>query len=148
MTPLKNNLGPDTTGFAFAVRSVTLDDSDVDTSMVVWADYNLNKTTAQAPIEKAEDNGSAIDKAKDFLLAFLKAGPVPSRKVLDTAMKAALPRRPYGEQRGRCTASRSSMKASGAGRSPIVGEQQIVKQVVRVKSSSDDVGPNNTESLN
>ena len=85
MTPIKNNLAPDRTGFAFTVRSVTLETSGIDTSAVVWEDYAVNKTAAQALVEKAENNGSAIDEAKRFLLEFLKAGPVPSREVLDTA---------------------------------------------------------------
>ena len=90
MTPIKNNLAPDTSGFAFAVRSVTLETSGIDTSAVAWENYAVNKTATQALVEKAENNGSAIDEAKGFLLALLSAGPVTSRKVFETAEESRI----------------------------------------------------------
>jgi len=74
MTPLKNNAAPDTTGFAFTIQSVTLSDTGVETSKVVWEAYALNKTAAQALAER--NDGGAVAEAKEFLLTTLRDGPV------------------------------------------------------------------------
>jgi hypothetical protein len=80
---------------------VRLDESGIDTSMVVWEDYILNKTAAQALIEKAEGNGSAVDEAKYFLLELLKRGRVPLVWFCTWQSKLASPRRPCSALRRR-----------------------------------------------
>lgn len=74
MTPFKNNLAPDSTGFAFTMQSVTLPATGVETSKIVWEGYTMKMTAAQALA--ARNEGGKLAEAKEFLRVTLGNGPV------------------------------------------------------------------------
>jgi KaiC/GvpD/RAD55 family RecA-like ATPase len=79
--PLKNNIGSDQTGLAFAVEGVTLP-GGIETSRVVWEREPVitSAEEAFAPDLNREDR-TAVEEAKDFLAGLLADGPVSSRQV-------------------------------------------------------------------
>ena len=79
--PLKNNLGTDQTGLAFAVEGVRLP-SGIDTSRVVWEGEPVTVTAEEAfAPEDVREEKSAIEDAKPFLVEILADGPVPSKQI-------------------------------------------------------------------
>jgi putative DNA primase/helicase len=78
---LKNNIGQDQTGLAFAVEGVTLP-GGIETSRVVWEGepVTMSAEEAFAPELNREDR-AAVEEAKAFLAGLLADGPVPSRQV-------------------------------------------------------------------
>ncbi len=79
--PLKNNLGNDLTGLAFAVEGYRLP-GGIETSRVVWeaAAVTVTVEEAFAPEANREDY-TAIEDAKLFLANLLADGPVPALRV-------------------------------------------------------------------
>ncbi|HEX4332678.1 MAG TPA: AAA family ATPase [Usitatibacter sp.] len=86
--PMKNNLGPDLEGLAFAIQSHVVDSGgqQIETSRVVWEGVTVTITAdeAMAP-QLSPDDRSEVDDAKAFLADMLSAGPVPSKRVRSEA---------------------------------------------------------------
>lgn len=84
--PLKNNLGTDRTGFAFAVRSVRLQ-SGIETSGITWEPEPVT-TTADEALHVAnadpEERG-ALDDATRFLRDLLAECPLPAKRIREDA---------------------------------------------------------------
>jgi putative DNA primase/helicase len=90
MTPLKNNLGDDRTGFSYRIEGwqsdaivgsyVVFDPEPVTTQ----ADALLQRTTGNA------EDGSALAEACEFLRQELDAGPKPSKQVDASARDAGV----------------------------------------------------------
>jgi putative DNA primase/helicase len=82
LLPLKNNIGPDKTGFGFSIESKRLRDG-IDTSRVVWDSSPVSKTADE--VLSAEDSrGDArriMVAAKEFLCEMLADGPVDSTTI-------------------------------------------------------------------
>jgi putative DNA primase/helicase len=82
--PLKNNIGSDTSGLAFAIEPVTVPSSagPIDVSRVSWESEGVAITAdeAMAPAMDSEER-TDLDDARSFLLALLQDGPVPSTQV-------------------------------------------------------------------
>lgn len=89
MLPLKNNVGDDTTGFAFSIEPVELDDG-IATSRIAWeADPVTNSADAIYAPEANEDGaGTATQEAIEFLHDALADGPRPVPEVKAEARKA------------------------------------------------------------
>ncbi len=79
--PLKNNLGNDQTGLAFAVEGYRLP-GGIETSRVVWEGEPVTVTAEEAfaPAQQSEERGE-MDDAKDFLRGLLAGGEVPSKQI-------------------------------------------------------------------
>jgi hypothetical protein len=82
LTPLKNNIGDDKTGFAFSVEGVTLP-SGIATSRVVFESDPVRVSAddlLQSQNQNPEDRGAEAE-AVEFLADMLKDGPRPSKTV-------------------------------------------------------------------
>jgi hypothetical protein len=83
--PLKNNLGTDTTGFAYQIEGYRLDngDEDIETSRVIWEAESISVNADEAfsnPNIGNEEMG-ALDDAKQFLRDMLSDGPVSVKQI-------------------------------------------------------------------
>jgi len=89
LTPLKNNLGDDRTGFAFSVEAVTLP-SGIATSRVVFEREPVAVTAddlLRCQAKSPEDRGAEAD-AVEFLADMLRDGPRRSKEVEKEARAA------------------------------------------------------------
>ena len=82
--PLKNNIGNDKSGLAFAVQSARIHSPAgvIDTSCVIWEAeaVTISADSAMAqPLDQEERDD--LDEAKEFLRGLLADGPVPSKQV-------------------------------------------------------------------
>jgi energy-coupling factor transporter ATP-binding protein EcfA2 len=76
LLPLKNNLGKDTGGLAFAVQSATLDNG-IETSRIEWERDAVNMTADDAlNFDADQDKSGERAEARRFLLELLADGPV------------------------------------------------------------------------
>jgi hypothetical protein len=86
--PMKNNLGPDSTGLAFRIEGATVPSpaGPLATSHVVW-DSKPSQITADEAMEAETDSNSisAVDEAKELLCEVLSRGPVAADEVKDMA---------------------------------------------------------------
>jgi hypothetical protein len=86
--PMKNNLGPDTTGLAFHIEGATISSpaGTLVTSRVSWESVPVAMTADEAmDAESASRNVSALDTAIDWLRDTLARGPVAAADVFDLA---------------------------------------------------------------
>ena len=81
--PIKNNIGNDRAGLAFAIQSHTLS-SGIETSKIVWEDVMIDKTASDILAEHAaftEKKSSAVQEAIDFLNDLLGAGSLDPNEI-------------------------------------------------------------------
>jgi putative DNA primase/helicase len=76
MLPVKNNLGDDSTGFAFRVRLKGVPGGR-QSSRVRWEPELVAITASEAMGRNTASKGSELEEAMDFLADFLAAGPMP-----------------------------------------------------------------------
>jgi hypothetical protein len=88
--PLKNNIGSDSTGYAFRIESLTLS-SGIETSRVAWEAEQVTITAneALAP-EVPDDERTATDEAADLLREILKSGAVKAGDAQRQARQAGI----------------------------------------------------------
>ena len=89
LVPIKNNLSPDKSGFAYIIESVTLP-SGISTSRVVFDPLRVHVSAdelLQQIRPATEEAKGALDEACEFLRTFLKDGPISAQE-LETARKA------------------------------------------------------------
>lgn len=81
--PLKNNLGTDISGFAYSVEGIQLQESDIQTSHVMWENQIITISTDEVfgQGEQNHEERSEILDAKMYLRALLADGPVQSKLV-------------------------------------------------------------------
>jgi putative DNA primase/helicase len=86
--PLKNNIGNDQTGLAFAVEEVTLQ-SGIKTCRVVWEAVPVTVSAAEAfaPDFDGKER-TAVEACKEFLTELLSEGPSSAEQVLANAKSA------------------------------------------------------------
>jgi hypothetical protein len=85
--PLKNNIGNDQSGLAFAVVLHRLANG-IETSRVQWEKDAVTTSASDALAEpKGEDNGALI-AAEEFLRALLEDGPVATKQIESDAQGA------------------------------------------------------------
>lgn len=89
MLPLKNNIGPDQTGFSFRIESVTLG-GGIDTSRIAWdsAPVTITADDVLGAESSDSDDRSALDEAKDFLCEMLCGGAVEGKAIYRQADEA------------------------------------------------------------
>lgn len=81
LLPLKNNLGPDQTGFSFRFEEVELG-GGITTSRIVWDGAPVAMTADDVLSESPSgDDRSALEEAKEFLAEMLDRGPVEGRVI-------------------------------------------------------------------
>jgi putative DNA primase/helicase len=88
---MKNNIGKDTTGFAFKIESHQLK-SGIDISKVIWLDESVTTTINDAMTAPGidRDKQSALEDAKEFLLILLANAPVAVKEIEMEAENAGL----------------------------------------------------------
>ena len=93
MLPLKNNIGPDQSGFCFRIESVSLA-SGIDTSRIAWDSTPVTMTADDVREDglgaesSDSDDRSALDEAKDFLCEMLSRGAVEGKTIYRQADNA------------------------------------------------------------
>lgn len=93
LLPLKNNLGKDTGGLAFAVQSETLDNG-IETSRIEWEREAVTMTADEAMrIDIDPDKSGEREEAKQFLLDLLANGPVLATEAERQYQEAGLSKR-------------------------------------------------------
>lgn len=79
--PLKNNNGNDTTGLAFHIESVLVNDK-IETSKVVWLNESITKTADEVMSSSlVHQDKSALEEAEEFLRLLLERAPLPSTEI-------------------------------------------------------------------
>jgi hypothetical protein len=83
--PLKNNLGVDTSGYAFGIHSTILEGSDppISTSHVMWEKERVTVNADEAFSSLAKDyyDNSELEEVKDFLRGLLAVGPMRKTEI-------------------------------------------------------------------
>jgi len=77
--PIKNNIGNDTTGFAYNIQGVTIE-QDIETSKINWRDGTVDANQILNPEKKTPTNG-----AKEFLEELLSSGAKPVNDIFEEA---------------------------------------------------------------
>jgi putative DNA primase/helicase len=94
MLPLKNNLGTDTTGFAYCVESCVLEESDpiIGTSRIMWEKDKVTVSADEAFSQGAKDYAehSTIEEAKNFLRDLLANGSIKTTLIEKEARGAGI----------------------------------------------------------
>lgn len=91
--PIKNNIGCDTTGFAFKIESHKLT-SGIETSRVIWSDeiITLTANEAMAVQNINTDKQSSLEDAKGFLLQILANEQISAKQIYKEAKDAGYSR--------------------------------------------------------
>jgi hypothetical protein len=113
LTPLKNNIGDDRTGFAFTVEGVTLPNG-IGTSRVVFEPGTVEISAAellQGQSESSAQDSGAVGEAEEFLKQNLAGGPRPAKDVEKDAKAAWVSKRTL--MRARRNLKVKSRKSSG-----------------------------------
>lgn len=90
--PLKNNIGTDQGGLAFAIESAAVASpaGRIETSRVCWEAAPVTCTADEAMQPNEDGDGNTIGDAKGFLVDLLAEGPVPAKQVKAEATEAGL----------------------------------------------------------
>ncbi len=86
--PMKNNLGPDSTGLAFRIEGVTVASpaGPLGTSRVTWDSEPVTVTADEAmQTETTTEGNSALAEASDWLCETLAEGPKPASEIFKLA---------------------------------------------------------------
>ena len=88
----KNNLGPDSGGFAYELEPVELaDHPGVHTTRVVWGpplEGTARELLGMAEQSDDPEERNALEDARGFLLALLADGPMPAKQIMREAHEA------------------------------------------------------------
>ena len=89
LTPLKNNIGDDQTGFAFQIKSVQLPDG-LDSSCIVFEPDTVAISASELlrGHQETEEDRSVRGEAMDFLRDYLATGPKNSKATQKAAEEA------------------------------------------------------------
>jgi hypothetical protein len=82
--PLKNNIGNDQTGLAFAVQSAQVKSAAglIETSRVMWEAEAVTVTADEAMIQQGDpEERSAVEDARQFLTGLLTDGSISSKQI-------------------------------------------------------------------
>lgn len=102
--PLKNNIGNDKNGLAFAVQSAQVKSEAglIETSRVMWEAEAVTVTANEAMIPQGDpDEQSATDEAQGWLRELLGAGPMKAAEVQKEARQAGIGDKPLRRARER-----------------------------------------------
>jgi len=84
MLPMKNNLGDDQHGFAYSIAV-----ADNGAPYILWEEgpVEVSADDALNNVEETEEDTTALGEAKEWILAQLESGAVPSEEMLSKAKK-------------------------------------------------------------
>lgn len=91
--PLKNNIGNDQTGLAFALQSAQVKSAAglIETSRVIWEPEAVTLTADEVMAPQADpEERSATDEAQDWLRTLLDSGPAKASEVQKEARQAGI----------------------------------------------------------
>ena len=105
LLPMKNNIGPDSTGLAFRIEGVTVASAagPLPTSRIVWDSEPVSITADEAMQSDsggARSAASAVDDAADWLRETLADGPMNSKEVTQLANEALISEQTLRRARG------------------------------------------------
>jgi RecA-family ATPase len=91
LTPLKNNIGDDQTGFAFHTKPVRLAEG-IETSCIVFESEPVTVSVAQLlrSHQETDEDRDAVGEAMDFLRDYLASGPKNARSTQKAAEEAGI----------------------------------------------------------
>jgi hypothetical protein len=114
LAPLKNNIGDDTTGFAFSIEAVNLD--GIETSRVVFEPVPILVSASELlrGQQQSDEERGALEEAIEFLRTFLKSGPMTSKSVEQAAKEAGIAPRTIERARSRLKIKARKSDATGA----------------------------------
>ena len=107
--PLKNNIGNDQTGLAFAVQSAQVKSEAglIETSRVIWEAEAVTVTADEAmALQGDPEERSAVEDAKQFLSGLLADGPVQASQIKKDAGAAGFNYRAVQRAAGRLDVKR------------------------------------------
>jgi len=91
--PLKNNIGPDSSGFAFTIAEASVQSAagPITTSKICW-ENEMVQVSADEIIDanRGGRSSSAVDDASEWLRSSLAAGPAPSSDLFGRAAAAGI----------------------------------------------------------
>ena len=89
--PMKNNIGPDSTGLAFRIEAATIQSSagPLETSQVVWDSDPVTTTADEAMRTQVTEHGSALREAEEWLQEALSE-PTPQTVFSSRAEEAGI----------------------------------------------------------
>ncbi|MBF0437298.1 MAG: AAA family ATPase [Magnetococcales bacterium] len=92
--PVKNNVGVDSSGFAYRIESASLP-SGIETSKVVWEPGSVTLTADEVLAAQcaSQEERTQLDEAKEFLADLLQHGPVEATKIKNDARGAGISER-------------------------------------------------------
>ncbi|MBF0414143.1 MAG: AAA family ATPase [Magnetococcales bacterium] len=92
--PVKNNVGVDSSGFAYRIESASLP-SGIETSKVVWEPGSVTLTADEVLAAQcaSQEERTQLEEAKEFLADLLQHGPVEAMKIKNDARGAGISER-------------------------------------------------------
>jgi len=114
LTPLKNNIGDDKTGFAFSIQSVDL--QGIETSRVVFEPDPVVVSASELlrGQQQTDEERGALEDALDFLRDFLKDGAKTTKSVEKAAKEAGIATRTIERARAKLKIRARKSDSSGA----------------------------------
>ena len=114
LTPLKNNIGDDKTGFAFSIQSVDL--RGIETSRVVFEPDPVVVSASELlrGQQQTDEERGALEEALDFLRDFLKDGAKTTKSVEKAAKEAGIATRTIERARAKLKIRARKSDSSGA----------------------------------
>lgn len=109
--PLKNNIGTDTTGFAFKIEGATV--GEIETSRVVWDSEHATVPADEALASGTADDRSEAADAAEWLAGFLADGPKKQNDCVKAGQREGYSPKMLRTARNRISAT--SRKAGFAG---------------------------------
>lgn len=87
--PLKNNLGPDASGFAYCIEGATIESAygPIETSRIVWESGVVKLTADEVTRADTPQRMSALNEATEWLENALAGGPVPQKQLFESGGK-------------------------------------------------------------
>lgn len=89
--PAKNNIGPDSTGLAYRIEPATV--RDIATCRIMWDGSPVTLTADDALLQIPDDERSARDEARDWLMQYLQHGPQLAKEIYRESNHAGISKR-------------------------------------------------------
>jgi putative DNA primase/helicase len=92
--PMKNNIGPDSSGLAFRIEAATVQSAagPLDTSLVVWDSEPVTATADEIMRTQVQEHGSALREAEEWLRGALSE-PTPAAEISRMAEDSGISRK-------------------------------------------------------
>lgn len=90
LLPVKNNLGPDRSGFSFEIKPITLPDSGIECCWIDWGTRAVAGRSANEVLAPRDEGAPKVEEARRFLRQVLEAGPLPREQIEKEAHDAGI----------------------------------------------------------